>query len=307
MFIQPGFLDTPPPKLIRISVIDNYATEDEDDEDENHSHKAKRFVNEIRIVETNYREHSTCMKQRVSKQCNSERRKRRREDSISITSKTTSEECVKLRGVRQRPWGRWAAEIRDPLKRTRVWLGTYDTALEAAMVYDAAAIRLRGPHAVTNFISPPQFHMEQLGDSPPDSTRVSQSPICTICDDTEGKSAHEGFSGLRMMHVDVDNENDSGKEGHHHLSSPTSVLRFQSMEEQFCEIAQLQEPCLQDSFLFLNSPSLGFYSDFETLSLPIFEDDDHETNANRDFVYMSESPGTHHLKDHYGAGAYGFT
>ncbi|XP_021754343.1 ethylene-responsive transcription factor ERF061-like [Chenopodium quinoa] len=73
-------------------------------------------------------------------------------NSSSFSSHMNNSGKKKLyRGVRQRHWGKWVAEIRLPQNRMRVWLGTYETAETAAYAYDHAAYKLRGEYARLNF------------------------------------------------------------------------------------------------------------------------------------------------------------
>ncbi|CAL0322222.1 unnamed protein product [Lupinus luteus] len=155
-------------KKIRIIYSDPYATDDSSEDDDNFvSNGSKRFVTEISIP---------CMPtklcaQNSSKQCLSTENIQASPKPFFVSRRNKRSSSI-YKGVQRRKWGKYVAEIKDPIQGMRVWLGTFDTEEEAAMAYQRKQIEFETTLSKRNALTLEDNNKEVLCHSHPSPSSV---------------------------------------------------------------------------------------------------------------------------------------
>ncbi|XP_059454456.1 ethylene-responsive transcription factor ERF118-like [Corylus avellana] len=250
-------------RKVRVICSDPYATDSSSSEDESERSdwrpkKLKRFVREINLplvknqapkpLETE----SSCQDSNVEARDPEKKRVLAKTPSMGNRRPSSS----KYRGVRQRKWGKWAAEIRDPFKGARIWLGTYNTPEEASAVYERKRLEFEAALSSISNAAP-----EKSNNASSSSAAISKLKNHHLGSSDDSESVLSETSPASVLELETSASNTN--------ANLTDEIKEESVDTNAgIDLAGLQIP--EDCCIFDAAPfeqALNFVPEFDSLGI----------------------------------------
>lgn len=208
-------------------------------------------------------------------------------NQFAVKKEESSPTSPKYRGVRMRQWGKWVSEIREPNKRSRIWLGSFPTAEMAARAYDAAVVCLRGPNASLNFPDSPAKALPRCHS--PKDVQIAAAAAAAAAEPCTPLSfpAQPVAQSLKAQLNNMETEPSPRV-----ATAASSVTNGGNLEKKFEEQLDVEESvCTGESFPDLEEVELAWDGDMKNfIDLPPLEDLLNSTECSQFALEHSEFP-----------------